>query len=341
MDFKDVSSVSAEQSPQGKRQHVIEVCNFVDAGTSIALFAQASEDFHEQTAMEAVISFLQTYGRPRQITFDRDPRWVGSVSGRDFPSPLRRLLLCLGDYALYLSAASPRQECLCGAISQNLRTGVLTASSTQHAPGGARGHRGVSPALQRRTSPPGANLWQCPASCGLSDLASLTRSGGAGGPGCLADSTESEDVSAPCGSRRVCRARSGDLLHRSSAGRMYGPAPSDSREPPICRLASGPGRQAASSQRSGRAGDGPLRLSEVYPARSAGCPAAFFRPWAQESPTAFSLGRRSLIAFFPSSSARFLSACLALRQVRENVGSLSGKDAEELETICDVGSSRI
>lgn len=53
-------------------------------------------DFHEQTAMETVISFLQTYGRPHQITFDRDPRWVGSVSGRDFPSPLRRLLLCLG-----------------------------------------------------------------------------------------------------------------------------------------------------------------------------------------------------------------------------------------------------
>ncbi len=44
---KDVSSVSAEQSSQGKRQHVIEVCNFVDAGTSLALFAQAREDFHE------------------------------------------------------------------------------------------------------------------------------------------------------------------------------------------------------------------------------------------------------------------------------------------------------
>lgn len=63
----------------------------VDAGTSIALLAQAREDFHEQTALEAVISFLQTYGCPQQITFDRDPRWVGSVSGRDFPSPLRRL----------------------------------------------------------------------------------------------------------------------------------------------------------------------------------------------------------------------------------------------------------
>jgi transposase InsO family protein len=93
---KDVGSVSPEQSPQGKRQHVVEVCNFVDAGTSVALLAQAREDFHEQTALEAVITFLQKSGRPSQMTFDRDPRWVGGVSGRDFPSPLRRLLLCLG-----------------------------------------------------------------------------------------------------------------------------------------------------------------------------------------------------------------------------------------------------
>jgi integrase-like protein len=68
----------------------------VDAGTSIALSAQAREDFHEHTAIEAVIAFLRQYGRPRQMTFDRDPRWVGGVPGRDFPSPLRRLLLCLG-----------------------------------------------------------------------------------------------------------------------------------------------------------------------------------------------------------------------------------------------------
>src|SRR6266487_4563337 len=96
MDFKDIGSVSPEQSSQGKRQHVIEVCNFVDAGTSIALWAQAREDFHEQTALEAVITFLRKYGCPPQMTFDRDPRWVGGVSGRDFPSPLRRFLLCLG-----------------------------------------------------------------------------------------------------------------------------------------------------------------------------------------------------------------------------------------------------
>jgi len=47
---KDVGSVSPDQSSQGKRQHIVEVCNFVDAGTSIALWVQAREDFHEQTA---------------------------------------------------------------------------------------------------------------------------------------------------------------------------------------------------------------------------------------------------------------------------------------------------
>jgi transposase InsO family protein len=96
MDFKDASTVPSSESPQGKKQHVIEVCNFVDAGTSTLLSAQASEDFHAQTAIQAVIAFLQEYGCPRMITFDRDPRWVGSSSGRDFPSALRRMLLCLG-----------------------------------------------------------------------------------------------------------------------------------------------------------------------------------------------------------------------------------------------------
>src|SRR5260370_33332324 len=124
------------------------------------------------------------------------------------------------------------------------------------------------------------------------------RSASAGGPGCLADSTESEAVSAPCGSRWVCRSRSGDLLHRSSDGRTYSPVPSASREPPICRLASAPGRQAASYHGVGRAGDGPLRLSEVYPTRAVRGLAAFFCPEVQESPTAVSVVRSSLIAFF-------------------------------------------
>jgi len=96
VDFKDASTVPADPSGEGKRQHVVEVCNFVDAGTSILLWAQAREDFHAETALLALVSMLRHYGCPRLVTLDHDPRWVGSQSGRDFPSALRRFLLCLG-----------------------------------------------------------------------------------------------------------------------------------------------------------------------------------------------------------------------------------------------------
>jgi hypothetical protein len=95
VDFKDATTVPADPSGEGKRQHLVEVCNFVDAGTSILLSAQAHDAFREETAFETVLTFLRTYGRPRMLTLDRDPRWVGSSSGRDFPSPLIRLLSTL------------------------------------------------------------------------------------------------------------------------------------------------------------------------------------------------------------------------------------------------------
>jgi transposase InsO family protein len=46
-------------------------------------------------ALEAVIQFLREHGRPKQMSFDHDPRWVGGSSGWDFPSALRRFLLCI------------------------------------------------------------------------------------------------------------------------------------------------------------------------------------------------------------------------------------------------------
>src|SRR5258708_24533856 len=85
VDFKDVSSVRPDPSGEGKQQHVVEVCNFVDAGTSILLSAQAHEDFHAETALEAVIQFLREHGRPKQMSFDHDPRWLGGSSACDFP----------------------------------------------------------------------------------------------------------------------------------------------------------------------------------------------------------------------------------------------------------------
>jgi transposase len=89
-----VTTVPAD--PDGKRQHVVETCNFVDAGTSILLEAQVRDDFRAETAFDALVQFLQRYGMPQLLTFDRDPRWVGAQSNRDFPSALRRFLLCLG-----------------------------------------------------------------------------------------------------------------------------------------------------------------------------------------------------------------------------------------------------
>lgn len=94
MDFKDATSVPAD--PEGKKQHMVEVLNFVVAGTSSLLSAQVNADYYAETAFDAVVVFLHQWGCPKTLTFDRDLRWVGAASGRDFPSALVRFLLCIG-----------------------------------------------------------------------------------------------------------------------------------------------------------------------------------------------------------------------------------------------------
>lgn len=94
LDFKDVSSVPADL--EGKRQHVVEVLNTVDIGTSILVNAQPRADFTAETTLQAIVETFRTYGLPQSVTLDRDPRFVGSPQGRDFPAPLVRLLHCLG-----------------------------------------------------------------------------------------------------------------------------------------------------------------------------------------------------------------------------------------------------
>lgn len=93
-DLKDAASVPADL--EGKQQHVVEIANFVDAGTSIWLKGVAHDNFHAATLLETVAQFFQEQGLPAQLTFDNDPRFVGSPSGRDFPSALVRFLLCVG-----------------------------------------------------------------------------------------------------------------------------------------------------------------------------------------------------------------------------------------------------
>jgi transposase InsO family protein len=93
-DFKDVSSVPSE--PLGKRQHGVEALDCVDCGTSLLVGAEVRADFTEETTLAAIAELLQAHGRPREITLDRDPRFVGAPGTGDFPSPLIRFLACLG-----------------------------------------------------------------------------------------------------------------------------------------------------------------------------------------------------------------------------------------------------
>jgi len=94
IDFKDVSTVPAD--PLGKQQHVVEVFNVVDTGTSLLLDGLPRDDFTAETAIIALTNTLLVHGVPQSVTCDRDPRFVGSWSSRAFPSAFMRYLLSLG-----------------------------------------------------------------------------------------------------------------------------------------------------------------------------------------------------------------------------------------------------
>jgi Integrase core domain len=109
LDFKDISSVPGD--PDGKRQHAVEALNCVDGGTSIVVGTDVRDDFTEETAVAAVAELLAAQGLPRAITVDRDPRFVGSPSGRDFPAPFLRFLACLGIEVEVCPPRRPDQNC--------------------------------------------------------------------------------------------------------------------------------------------------------------------------------------------------------------------------------------
>ncbi len=112
MDFKDASSVPAQLD--GKRQHVVEVLNAVDRGTSVLVEAQVRADFSAETTLQEVASLLRTHGRPQQLTFDRDVRFVSSPQGSDFLIALGALLSLPGRGGPDLrSAPSPAKRVSC------------------------------------------------------------------------------------------------------------------------------------------------------------------------------------------------------------------------------------
>ena len=93
LDFKDIGTVSI--TPGGKKQHLVEVLNIVDIGSSIVHAAVARTDFTMATLIATLADLFQTHGVLPHLTCDRDPRFVGSHSGRDFPSVFLRFLYAL------------------------------------------------------------------------------------------------------------------------------------------------------------------------------------------------------------------------------------------------------
>lgn len=93
-DFKDVTTVRLKEND--KQMHLVETLNVVDCGTSVLIDNQNRADFNAETVIDSFVTTFKQFGLPRQLTFDRDPRFVGSAGMDDFPAPFVRFLLCLG-----------------------------------------------------------------------------------------------------------------------------------------------------------------------------------------------------------------------------------------------------
>lgn len=144
IDFKDATTV--EIDPDGKKQHLVEVLNFLDEGTSVLWEAVARDDYNAETVVETLLEVFEQHGLPRQLRFDRDPRFVGSASGRDFPAAMVRMLHVLGVQPAICPPHTPQKngfverynrnykyECLLVHYPENLgRVREVTAEYKEH-----------------------------------------------------------------------------------------------------------------------------------------------------------------------------------------------------------------
>jgi hypothetical protein len=117
LDFKDASTVPAD--PDGKQQHVVEVLDAVDVGTSILIAAEARGDFTMASAIETAAAIVTEKGLPDMVTLDRDPRFVGESHHRESPAPFLRFWLCLG---VEVSICPPRRPDLNAFVERYHRT---------------------------------------------------------------------------------------------------------------------------------------------------------------------------------------------------------------------------
>jgi hypothetical protein len=88
LDFKDV--VPVDPLASSKPAHAGEVLDAVDVGTSLWLMGEPSSAYTAETVFAPLVHLLEQIGLPERVRFDRDPRFLGSTTRRDFPTPFVR-----------------------------------------------------------------------------------------------------------------------------------------------------------------------------------------------------------------------------------------------------------
>jgi hypothetical protein len=146
LDFKDASTVPPD--PDGKQQHVVEVLDAIDVGTSILIAAEARADFTMATAIETAAAIVTEQGLPDRVTIDRDPRFVGDSHQLDLSLGILTLLVVLGSRGDNLSAATARSEWVCRTFPSNLQRRMFAGPSASRSGGGAQCHNHLPAALQ-------------------------------------------------------------------------------------------------------------------------------------------------------------------------------------------------
>ncbi len=94
LDGTDVVPVDPLASP--KQAHAGAVFAAVDGGTSLWLRGEPSATSTAETVFAPLLHFLQQIGRPERVRCDRAPRFLGSTSRRDVPTPFLRFWYALG-----------------------------------------------------------------------------------------------------------------------------------------------------------------------------------------------------------------------------------------------------
>jgi transposase InsO family protein len=109
IDFKEISGIKAVLGD--KQGHQVETLNIIDCGTSILIDSQVRTDYRAETVIDSLVGTFSVWGVPRILQFDRDPRFVGSWTANDFPSPFMQCLLCLGIELIICPPHRPDKNC--------------------------------------------------------------------------------------------------------------------------------------------------------------------------------------------------------------------------------------